>query len=145
VKALIEQSGAEVAGGSKLVAEAASKLEAMLAGARRNHELLSGIARESREQAAAIDEVNVAVRTLDEMTQHNAALVEETNAAIEQTEAQAAELDKIVDIFTIAETAERAPRAVPRDPKTVKDRVRHAAKSYLSEGNAAVAKDWEEF
>jgi methyl-accepting chemotaxis protein len=145
VKALIEQSGTEVAGGSKLVAEAASKLEAMLAGARRNHELLSGIARESREQAAAIDEVNVAVRTLDEMTQHNAALVEETNAAIEQTEAQAAELDKIVDIFTIAETAERAPRAVPRDPKTVKDRVRHAAKSYLSEGNAAVAKDWEEF
>jgi methyl-accepting chemotaxis protein len=35
------------------------------------------------------------------MTQHNAALVEETNAAIEQTEAQASELDRIVDVFTI--------------------------------------------
>jgi methyl-accepting chemotaxis protein len=40
----------------------------------------------SREQAAAIDEVSTAVRALDEMTQHNAALVEEINAAIEQTE-----------------------------------------------------------
>ena len=42
-----------------------------------------------------------AVRQMDEMTQHNAALVEETNAAIEQTESQASELDNIVDVFTI--------------------------------------------
>jgi len=145
VKALIEQSGSEVASGSKLVAEAAGKLEAMLDGARKNHELLAGIARESREQAAAIEEVNVAVRTLDEMTQHNAALVEETNAAIEQTEAQAAELDKVVDIFTIAEAGDQVARAMPRDSRGIKDRVKHAARSYLVEGNAAVDKDWEEF
>ncbi len=43
------------------------------------------------------------MRTLDEMTQHNAALVEETNAAIEQTEARGQQLDRIVDIFTLAE------------------------------------------
>lgn len=145
VKALIEQSGTEVAGGSKLVAEAAGKLEAMLAGARKNYELLQGIARESREQAAAIDEVNVAVRTLDEMTQHNAALVEETNAAIEQTEAQAAELDKVVDIFTIADASDRKPVPMPKDIRGIKDRVKTAAKSYLSEGSAAIDKDWNEF
>ncbi len=146
VKVLIEQSGTEVAGGSKLVAEAAGKLEAMLAGARKNHELLSGIARESREQAAAIEEVNVAVRTLDEMTQHNAALVEETNAAIEQTEAQAAELDKIVDIFTLSDAPPPAVRpAMPKAAKGIKERVKHAARSYLSDGNAALEKDWEEF
>jgi methyl-accepting chemotaxis protein len=145
VKALIEQSGTEVAGGSKLVAEAAGKLDAMLAGARKNYELLQGIARESREQAAAIEEVNVAVRTLDEMTQHNAALVEETNAAIEQTEAQAAELDRIVDIFTITEprTASVAPAA--RGIKGIQERVKTAARSYLSNGNAAVDKEWAEF
>ncbi|RYE71637.1 MAG: methyl-accepting chemotaxis protein, partial [Hyphomicrobiales bacterium] len=101
VKVLIEQSGAEVAGGSKLVAEAARKLEAMLEGARRNYDLLQGIARESREQASSIEEVNTAIRQLDEMTQHNAALVEQTNAAIEQTEAQATDLDRIVDVFTL--------------------------------------------
>ncbi len=49
----------------------------------------------------AIDEVNIAVRQMDEMTQHNAALVEETNAAIEQTDSQVDELDRIVDVFKI--------------------------------------------
>ena len=134
VKALIEQSGTEVAGGSRLVAEAASKLGVMLEGARTNYELLQGIAGESRAQASSIEEVNVAVRTLDEMTQHNAALVEQTNAAIEQTESQAGELDRIVDIFTVAETgtAPAAPRSAARQV-------------YLSQGNAAISTDWNEF
>jgi methyl-accepting chemotaxis protein len=143
VKALIEQSGAEVAGGSKLVAEAASKLHTMLEGARKNYELLQGIARENRDQAASIEEISVAVRTLDEMTQHNAALVEETNASIELTEAQAVELDKIVDVFSIGEATATKPgrrEAVPhREP------ARRAAKAYLSKGNAALDADWSEF
>ena len=101
VKVLIEQSANEVKSGSKLVGDAAGKLKAMLEAARGNNGLLDSIARESREQASAIDEVNTAVRTMDEMTQHNAALVEETNAAIEQTEAQASELDRIVDVFVL--------------------------------------------
>ena len=101
VKVLIEQSASEVRGGSRLVSDAAAKLEAMLVAARSSNALMDGIARESREQAAAIEEVSTAVRTLDEMTQHNAALVEETNAAIEQTEAQASELDQLVDVFKV--------------------------------------------
>ncbi|HEV2518868.1 MAG TPA: methyl-accepting chemotaxis protein [Devosia sp.] len=134
VKALIEQSSTEVAGGSRLVAEAANKLGIMLEGARTNYELLQGIAGESRAQASSIEEVNVAVRTLDEMTQHNAALVEQTNAAIEQTESQAGELDRIVDVFTVAEAG--AAPAVPR---------RAARQVYLSQGNAAISTDWNEF
>ncbi len=105
VKALIEQSAQEVAGGSRLVAEAANKLTAMLAAARENAALIEGIATASREQASAIEEVSTAVRTLDEMTQHNAALVEETNAAIEQTEAQATELDHVVEVFRVEDDA----------------------------------------
>ena len=153
VKALIEQSGTEVAGGSKLVAEAARKLEAMLEGARMNYDLLQGIARESREQANSIEEVNAAVRTMDEMTQHNAALVEQTNAAIEQTEAQASELDKVVAIFTIderpagrASTPAPAPVAAPPTGiKGLQEKVKQAAKSYLAHGSAAVRDDWSEF
>ena len=56
---------------------------------------------------ASIEEMTTAMRTLDESTQHNAALVEETNAAIEQTEAQASELDRIVDVFTVEEEPAR--------------------------------------
>jgi methyl-accepting chemotaxis protein len=113
IKALIEQSSVEVTSGSTLVAEAAGKLETMLAAAQKNRDLLGSIALENRTQAAAIAEVTVAVRTLDEMTQHNAALVEETNAAIEQTEAQAGELDRVVDVFRI-ESIEPKSAAAPQ-------------------------------
>jgi methyl-accepting chemotaxis protein len=148
VKALIEQSGTEVKGGSKLVAEAAHKLEAMLAAARASNELMDGIARDSQEQASAIEEVNAAVRTMDQMTQHNAALVEETNAAIEQTEAQASELDRIVDIFTLADAATPAARPAPASSaapragiKGLQERVKGAATAYLTRGNAAVKRE----
>jgi methyl-accepting chemotaxis protein len=111
VKALIEVSSNEVTGGSKLVREAAGKLSAMLATARESSGLIEAIATASREQAASIEEVNTSVRQLDEMTQHNAALVEETNAAIEQTEMQASELDRIVDVFTLDSDLDEAVAA----------------------------------
>jgi methyl-accepting chemotaxis protein len=101
IKTLIEQSANEVKGGSRLVAEAADRLVIVQEAIKANAALLQTIARASREQASSIDEVNVAVRQLDEMTQHNAALVEETNAAIEQTEAQANELDRVIGVFTV--------------------------------------------
>ncbi len=112
VKVLIDQSSGEVKTGSKLVADAASRLQSMLEAARSSNELMDGIARESREQASSIEEVNTAIRQLDEMTQHNAALVEETNAAIEQTEAQANDLDRIVDVFTLEEAAAPSRRRI---------------------------------
>jgi methyl-accepting chemotaxis protein len=144
VKVLIEQSGTEVAGGSRLVAEAAAKLSAMLEAARQNRELLSSIATDNRAQASQIAEVNVAVRTLDEMTQHNAALVEETNAAIEQTEAQASELDKVVEVFRVAEEG-RAPQRKKPEPAPQQRAPKAGRGTYLSTGNAAIDKDWAEF
>jgi methyl-accepting chemotaxis protein len=149
VKALIEQSASEVKGGSRLVADAASKLSTMLAGIRDNTEALQAIARDSHQQAAAIDEVNSAVRTMDEMTQHNAALVEETNAAIEQTEAQATELDRIVDIFRLSSAPTRSGRptlvTAPAGIRDIQQKLKAAAGSYLHRGNAAPDKDWSEF
>ncbi len=139
VKALIEQSASEVGGGSRLVADAASKLVAMLDAVKENSALIEGIASAGREQAGAIEEVSTAVRQLDEMTQHNAALVEETNAAIEQTEAQASELDKIVDEFHTEE------RSVELPVRALQERVKVAAKTYLGKEKVAVGQDWAEF
>ena len=79
----------------------------MLEAAKESSALIEGIATASREQAGAIDRVTESVRALDQMTQHNAALVEETNAAIEQAEAQASALDRIVDVFTGDDAAAR--------------------------------------
>ncbi len=146
VKVLIEQSAAEVNDGSKLVSSAAEKLESMLEAARKSNALMEDIAKDSKEQAASIEEVNTSVRQMDEMTQHNAALVEETNAAIEQTEAQASELDRIVDIFVLddAVLSEDAPRPAV-GARALQAKVAEAAKSYGTHGNAAVKQDWNGF
>ena len=138
VKGLIEQSGDEVKGGSKLVLDAAAKLEAILSAARSSNDLMNGIARESLEQASAIEEVSTAVRTMDEMTQHNAALVEQMNAAIEQTEAQATELDRIVDVFTITQAQSASARSSRPEPL-------RAGPGAAFKGNTALATDWDEF
>ncbi|WP_338721290.1 methyl-accepting chemotaxis protein [Devosia sp. XK-2] len=111
IKALIDKSVGEVAQGSRLVAEAAEQLSVVREAVRANSALLEGIAQASREQANAIDEVNIAIRQMDEITQHNAALVEETNAAIEQTEAQAVKLDSIVSVFKLDDRVVAARQA----------------------------------
>jgi methyl-accepting chemotaxis protein len=147
VKVLIEQSTAEVKTGSKLVGDAAGKLNVMLEAAHGNKGLLEQIAHDSRKQATAIDEVTLAVRTMDEMTQHNAALVEQTNAAIEQTEGQARELDRIVETFQIRRNNHVVPTLIqthseerfePRPRLTAIPRLR-------SRSNVAPATDWNEF
>ena len=107
IKVLIEQSATEVAGWSRLVVEASAKLSAMLGAVVENHRAMDGIAQASRAQASAIEEVTIAMRQMDEMTEHDAALVEQTNAAIEQTEAQAGELDEIVAVFKLDQAAVR--------------------------------------
>ncbi|WP_244445682.1 methyl-accepting chemotaxis protein [Devosia sp. LC5] len=145
VKALIEQSATEVRGGSKLVSNAAEQLAGMLAAVDQNTAIMQSIAKASREQAMAIGEVSTSVRVLDEMTQHNAALVEEMNAAIEQSEAQAAQLDQVVDVFTLEQSPVRIAAPVSRAPAPVRGGVQAAARSYLSQGNAAIAADWNEF
>jgi methyl-accepting chemotaxis protein len=141
VKVLIEQSSGEVNSGTKLVGEAASKLASMLSAIRDNTLALEAIARDSGEQATSIEEVNTAVRTMDEMTQHNAALVEEINAAIEQNEAQANALDQVVDIFTIDGQVRAPVESVHAQQKAL----RAAAPKLRSQGNAALAQDWDEF
>ena len=111
VKALIEASAGEVRTGAQLVEQAARKLDDILRGAQDSFGLIDAMAKASKEQSGALDEVAAAIRQMDEMTQHNAALVEETNAAIEQTENQAAKLDSIVDVFRQESRSSRADLA----------------------------------
>ncbi|MGV8831455.1 MAG: methyl-accepting chemotaxis protein [Devosia sp.] len=159
VKTLIEQSAVEVTAGGKLVADAGQRLASMLLAVRDTASLIQSIAGASQEQAGAISEVTVAVRQMDEMTQHNAALVEEINASIEQTNGQANELDNIVEVFVV-ENGASAPRTAPRpaakpaykpagktgnDIKSLQARASGAAKSGGFQGNTALKEDWNEF
>ncbi|MBB4053424.1 methyl-accepting chemotaxis protein [Devosia subaequoris] len=137
VKALIEASAGEVRSGAQLVNRAAEQLHDILAGAEESAVQIDAIATANRDQSGALEEVAVAVRQMDEMTQHNAALVEQTNAAIEQTEAQAAELDRIVAVFRWAHS-----EAQPSPAKSQPPRLRAVSQSA---GNAALATDWTQF
>ncbi|MET3899160.1 methyl-accepting chemotaxis protein [Devosia sp. UYZn731] len=139
VKVLIEASATEVRNGSRLVGQASEKLLDILVGAQESSSLIDSIAQANKEQSSALEEVSVAVRQMDEMTQHNAALVEQTNAAIEQTEAQANELDGIVDVFKLDGGGHAQVTSTSRSvrPKMV-------AKG-RSSGNAALATNWAEF
>jgi methyl-accepting chemotaxis protein len=135
----------EVSGGSKLVEEASAKLNAILDAVEKNSALMRSISSASQEQSTAIGEVTTAVRQMDEMTQHNAALVEETNAAIEQTEARASELDRIVEVFKI-DSGNAAKLSHSTSPiRDIQRKVVAGAKSYLTHGNAALKDDWAEF
>jgi|GEM_PF-638304 len=104
VKNLIDQSAREVDQGSKLVAKASEKLEFMKAGATKNKLIMAEVVTANKDQTCAIEEVNVAVRQMDEMTQHNASLVVQTNAAIAQTDNQVSQLDRVTEVFKIADS-----------------------------------------
>ena len=69
------------------------------------------------------------------------------NAAIEQSENQASQLDMAVDVFTLEPSVTEPAQVKPRRPapQSTIERVRSASQSYLSQGNAAIAKDWSEF
>ena len=138
VKILIEQSANEVTSGSVLVQNASKKLQGMLDEIRLNNKLMKGIADDCRHQASAIGLVSKSVQQMDELTQHNAALVDETNAAIGQTEKQVNELDRIVAVFT---TGEHTGYQMPAHGHA---NMRPPAMSYASHGNAAVSIDWDE-
>ncbi len=127
VKALIEASAAEVRTGSQLVARAADMLLDILAGAEESAKLIDTIAQENQSQSSALGEVSVAVREMDEMTQHNAALVEEMNASIEQTESQTVALDNMVDVFRIDGVPEEASKRGAHRSVEALDEVRRRA------------------
>ncbi len=101
IKQLIEASTVEVETGSGIVAAVAGKLAEIVDSVRQCNELTASIAEASRGQTASIREIGIAIREMEETTQHNAALVEQTNAAAEQTDGQAAELDQLVETFRI--------------------------------------------
>jgi methyl-accepting chemotaxis protein len=101
IKELIAGSQNEVLSGTALVEKAAERLQAIIEAAAQSTQLMRIISADCNTQSLAIDQIASAVRDMDTMTQHNAALVDETNAALEQTEQQAKELDTLVGKFQL--------------------------------------------
>ncbi|PVM84489.1 chemotaxis protein [Caulobacter radicis] len=109
IKILIGRSTAQVERGVKLVDETGAALTGIVAKVTEIDSLISEIASSSHEQATGLAEVNVAVNHMDQMTQQNAAMVEEATAAATSLSTEAHELSRLVGQFQV----ESGPFAAP--------------------------------
>jgi methyl-accepting chemotaxis protein len=101
IKGLIGTSVDKVESGSKLVADAGQTMNEIVASVQRVTDIIGEITAAASEQSDGIGQVNTAVTQLDQMTQQNAALVEESAAAAESLKDQAARLVDAVRVFQL--------------------------------------------
>ncbi len=99
IKTLIEASNGHVRSGAGLVEQAGASLADVNAAIQGVSDIIAEIAAASREQATGLEQVNVAVTQMDEATQRNAALVEETTASAQALAHQSTELAELVGFF----------------------------------------------
>ena len=109
IKQLISDSVEQVNQGSKLVADAGSTMDEIVASVQRVSDIITEITSASTEQSAGIEEVHQAISHMDQVTQQNAALVEQSAAAAEAMQQQAANLAEVVSVFKVAQQ-QGAPR-----------------------------------
>jgi methyl-accepting chemotaxis protein len=121
IKVLISASGQQVDSGVRLVGETGKALARIVAQVERLNSLVSEIAASAQEQATGLAQVNSAVNQMDQVTQQNAAMVEQSTAASHSLAGEAEALAKLIAQFRIGEIMEQA-RSAPRPrapaPKT---------------------------
>ena len=103
IKALIETSVNNVTEGCQQVERAGSTMDEIVVNVRRVTDIMSEITSASQDQTSGIDQVNQAVGQMDQVTQSNAALVEEAAAAAQSLEHQAKGLVQAVSVFKLGE------------------------------------------
>ena len=108
IKLLIDDSVGKIALGTSLVERAGATMNTLVGDVRQVTQIVGEIATASREQSDGIDQVNQAIAQMDQVTQQNAALVEEAAAATQSLQDQAGELARTVSVFKIAPHAVRA-------------------------------------
>ena len=157
IKALIGDSTQAVDAGSKLVGGAGATMQEIVDSVRRVTDIMSEITAASAEQTAGIEQINEAVTQMDQVTQQNAALVEEAAAASASMQEQAGKLAEAVSVFRI-DAQGMSPKAgvpalpaapLPR-PMPAKAPAKAAAKQVPVSARkepsvAGAAGDWEEF
>ncbi|WP_374562902.1 methyl-accepting chemotaxis protein [Ideonella sp.] len=102
IKSLIGDSVGKVEAGSQLAGDAGRTMDDIVAQVRRVTDLIAEISAASNEQSQGINQVGDAVAQLDQVTQQNAALVEESAAAAESLKQQAAKMNEVVAAFRLA-------------------------------------------
>jgi len=102
IKGLINTSVEKVESGTKLVTDAGATMQEIVQSVRRVADVISEITAAATEQSAGIKGINQAIGDLDQMTQQNAALVEQSAAAAESLREQASRMKQAVSVFTVS-------------------------------------------
>jgi methyl-accepting chemotaxis protein len=147
IKQLIGNSTAQVDSGVRLVADTGNALERIMAQVNDINAVVVEIAASASEQSTGLREVNIAVGQMDQVTQQNAAMVEETTAASHNLSREAGELVRLIGQFNVGVTATPST-AAPSRPAA------HHALAHRAPVSGALAVkvadadpvgDWEEF
>ena len=101
IKTLIDESVQNVSSGSTLVERAGSTMDEIVVSVRRVTDIMNEISESSQDQSHGIDQINQAMNQMDQVTQQNAALVEEAAAAAQALQAQAQVLVRAVSVFRL--------------------------------------------
>ena len=169
IKVLIGASVEKVEGGSRLVADAGRTMSEIVSSVQRVSDIIGEITAAASEQSEGIGQINGSVSQLDQMTQQNAALVEESAAAAESLKDQAAQLAQVIGTFRLepgrtatatakvqatppkaAPAARPAPASPPAAPRPAKVAAAMPAPSPHPSAAAALPTpkadgDWETF
>jgi methyl-accepting chemotaxis protein len=151
IKVLIGNSVEQVEVGARLVDQAGATMGEIVDSVQRVTTIMREITLASNEQTTGIEQINQAITQMDEVTQQNAALVEQAAAAAEALQDQAAHLSQVVSIFKL-DGATSAPATSSMPPaRTVKTRpvarvaLPKPARAATAVQRPAAQDDWEEF
>jgi methyl-accepting chemotaxis protein len=154
IKELISDSVDKVKAGTDLVDKSGETLIGIVQGVKTVSDIVSDIAAASQVQSVGIDQVSKAITQMDEMTQQNAALVEQAAASSKSMEEQAKGLSQLVAVFKIDESQEQAVgtpvagTAAPEKEQAAEPESAPVPKPKLVKkavGSDADASEWEEF
>jgi methyl-accepting chemotaxis protein len=153
IKALISASGQQVDSGVRLVGETGKALARIVEQVERLNGLVGDIAASAQEQATGLAQVNAAVNQMDQVTQQNAAMVEQSTAASHNLAGEAEALAQLVGQFRIATTSSAPLPSAPAQPAPAAARragpaaqpARKPAVLAAAPAMAESGEDWNEF
>jgi methyl-accepting chemotaxis protein len=156
IKTLIDHSVERVETGSKLVNQAGATMQDIVESVRRVTDIMGEITAATQEQTSGIAQINLAITQMDEITQQNAALVEQAAAASEAVQRQANKLAQVMSVFKLAKSQLTAVAA--NVPVGIESKVnapaieRNAAlnlpppgRKQLAKSNTTAGAEWTEF
>ncbi len=147
IKTLISSSGLQVTEGVELVARTGETLREIVGQVAEITTIVADISASIQEQSTALGEVNTAINQMDQVTQQNAAMVEQSTAASHSLDRESEDLARIVGTFQIgaAAPAGRPATGARRQPAAAALKIVGRGGAALRAGRVAAEGDWAEF